>query len=161
MLILLQTKQCRQTSLSVHAGRANTFRTDRMLKAAGLTALRGQAFGLLGDYVTLGREPRSLDTGDKLTEEVRSFGSEHIVLPLADLYTVTLTIATSILLASPFVRLETLPPSKCPATSFPKSKRSYPHPTPTFDGKQLFALCGYVVRSQTCRSILWTRRSCC
>lgn len=69
--MLLQTKQCRQTALSIYFGREDTFRTDRMPEAACFSALRGQAFGLSGDDVAFGREPGGLDAGDKFAEEVR------------------------------------------------------------------------------------------
>lgn len=70
VLTQLQTEQCRQTPLPVHAGRANTFWTNRMPKAARLAAIRGQASGLSGDHVAAGREPGGPDAGDQLAEEV-------------------------------------------------------------------------------------------
>ena len=73
MFTTKQEKQCRQASVPLHFGREDTFWTDRMSEAAGVAAFCRQAVGLPRHHVAAGREPRSPDTGYKLSQKVWRF----------------------------------------------------------------------------------------
>jgi hypothetical protein len=76
-LTLQQEKQRREAALSLHLGRADALWPDRMPEVIGLSALRGQAIGVLGYHVAAGRESGGSDASHKLAQEVGlSFASK-------------------------------------------------------------------------------------
>jgi hypothetical protein len=50
MLTDLQAQQCSEVIIPLHTWRTDTFRSDRMSQITGITTVRGQKIGILGNY---------------------------------------------------------------------------------------------------------------